>query len=74
MEELDVRLMFRTDFHILDGQIQNPGLIIYIFEVFLSFERMDFYRWIKDSPSAQEPLDVTKLSKLSKLSIDVDTT
>ena len=49
--------IFRTD------KYRIPGLFAYIFGVFSNFGRTDFYGRIKDSPSAQEPLDVEKTFK-----------
>ena len=48
------------------------GVTQYIFGVCLDFGPTDFYRRIKDSPSAQEPLGIKKFAKLSKGQLDID--
>ena len=62
-EELDVILIFGRTFIFRTDKYRTPGLIAYIFGIFSNFGWTDFYGRIKDSPSAREPLDVTKTFK-----------
>ena len=55
--------MFWTD------KFRKLRLIACVFWAFSNFRWVDFHGRIKDLPSAQEPLGVENISKLSKLSL-----